>query len=120
MDDGRPMFRQIMEKIEGDIVSGVYGADDPVISTTQIARVYAVNHATAVKAIGKLSDSGVLYKKRGIGMYVAQGAKETIAKKRRESFFDNTISALLAEAKTLGISTEELIRTIKTKGETNE
>ena len=105
-----------MEIIENDIVTGVYQVDDLIISTTQISRVYSVNPATAIKAVSKLSDAGILYKKRGIGMCVAKGAREKITKRRKGVFLDRTIGALLSEAKTLGISMEELITVIKGRG----
>ena len=117
MNDSQPIFVQIMEMIESDIITGVYQTDDLIISTTQISRVYSVNPTTAVKAISKLTDAGVLYKKRGIGMCVAAGAKEKISERRRDVFLNQTIGDLLAEARTLGIPMDELIRVITSKGE---
>jgi len=104
---------QIMERIESDIITGAYRQDELIISTTQIAKAYSVNHTTAVKAVSKLTDAGVLYKKRGIGMCVAEGAKEKITKRRKDAFVNRTIDALLAEAKTLGLSLDELIGIIR-------
>lgn len=120
MNDSQPVFMQIMEAIESDIITGVYQTDDLIISTTQIAKVYAVNPTTAVKAISKLTDAGILYKKRGIGMCVAPGAREKITARRREVFLDKTIDALLAEAKTLGISLDELIGIIQNREGANK
>lgn len=102
-----------MEMIESDIITGVYHTDDLIISTTQISKVYSVNPTTAVKAISKLTDAGILYKKRGIGMCVAEGAREKITLRRRDVFLKQTIDALLTEAKTLGISIDELVGVIK-------
>ena len=115
MTENQPIFLQIIDQIETDIITDVYGVDDLIISTTQIAKTYMVNHTTAVKAISKLTDAGVLYKKRGIGMCVTEGAKEKIYKKRREAFMNQKIEALLAEAKTLGISKGELVSLIQNK-----
>jgi DNA-binding transcriptional regulator YhcF (GntR family) len=119
LNDSQPIFVQIMETVERDIITGVYQVDDLIISTTQIAKVYSVNHTTAVKAVSKLTDAGILYKKRGIGMCVAEGAREKIEKRRREIFLHHTIDALLAEAKTLGITQEELVFIIKQRGDDN-
>lgn len=116
MNESQPVFIQIMEIIESDIITGVYQADDLIISTTQISKVYSVNPTTAVKAISKLTDAGILYKKRGIGMCVAEGAREIITKRRRGLFLNQTIDSLLTEAKTLGITENELIGIIKLKG----
>lgn len=109
MNDSQPVFQQIMETIESEIITGIYKTDDLIISTTQIAKVYAVNPTTAVKAISKLTDAGILYKKRGIGMCVARGARERITERRRAVFLNRTLDALLTEAKTLGFSVDELI-----------
>jgi DNA-binding transcriptional regulator YhcF (GntR family) len=106
-----------MEMIESDVITGVYKTDDLIISTTQISKLYAVNPTTAVKAISKLTDAGVIYKDRGIGMRVAAGAREKIAARRRDVFLNRTIDALLTEARTLGISVEEIIGIINKKGE---
>jgi len=117
LNDSQPVFMQIMEIIENDIVTGAYKTDDMIISTTQISKVYSVNPATAVKAISKLTDVGILYKKRGIGMCVAEGAQEKITKRRKDVFLNQSIDALLAEAKTLGITLDELVSVIKRKKE---
>jgi len=116
LNESQPVFAQIIEIIENDIITGVYKTDDLIISTTQIAKVYSVNPTTAVKAISKLTDAGILYKKRGIGMCVAEGAREKITARRRDVFLNQTIDEALAEARTLGISTDELISVIKRKG----
>jgi len=115
LNDAQPIFLQIIEAIEGNIVSGVYQEDDLVISTTQISKVYAVNPTTAVKAISKLTDAGILYKKRGIGMCVAAGAREKIYARRKERFLSETLTAVLSEAKTLGISLDQIIQILREK-----
>ena len=117
MNDSQPVFQQIMEIIESDIITGIYQTDDLIISTTQISKLYSVNPTTAVKAISKLTDAGILYKKRGIGMCVTEGAREKITVRRKETFLNQTIGDVLTEAKTLGISLNELIEVIKNKGE---
>ena len=116
LNGSQPVFAQIMEIIESDIITGAYRTDDLIISTTQISKLYSVNPTTAVKAVSKLTDAGILYKKRGIGMCVAEGAREKITKRRRDVFLDETTPALLAEAKTLGISLDELVGVIREKG----
>lgn len=113
LNESQPIFLQIMEKIESDIITGVYESDDLIISTTQISKIYTVNPTTAVKAVSKLTDAGILYKDRGIGMRVAKGAKAKITERRRSVFLNQTIDALLEEAKTLGISVEEMVAIIQ-------
>jgi len=115
LNDNQPIFQQIIERIESDIITGVYQTDELIISTTQISKVYSVNPTTAVRAISKMTDAGILYKKRGIGMCVAEGAREKITTRRKDVFLNQTIDALLTEAKTLGISVEDLVNVIKNK-----
>ncbi|MCL2818504.1 MAG: GntR family transcriptional regulator [Actinomycetia bacterium] len=119
MNDSQPIFQQIMERVESDIITGVYQTDDLITSTTQISKLYSVNPTTAVKAISKLTDAGILYKKRGIGMCVAKGAKEKIVKRRRNAFLDQTVDALLREAEILDIPLDELIQIIGDRGAAN-
>ena len=107
-----PIFVQIMNIIENDIISGVYQTDALIISTPQIAKGYGVNPATAVKAVSKLADAGVLYKKRGIGMCVATGAREKIFERRRDILLNTAIPTLLEEAERLEITPEQIISTI--------
>ena len=117
MQEEQPVFIQIMEAIENNILTNVYQTDDLIISTTQIAKMYMVNPATAVKAVGKLNDNGILYKKRGIGMCVAAGAVERIRERRKDRFFNSTLKDLLTEAGMLGVSIKELIEILKEKDE---
>lgn len=113
MNDSQPVFMQIIDKIESDIITGVYQTGDLIISTTQISKAYSVNPATAVKAVSKMTDAGVLYKKRGIGMCVAEGARAKITARRRDVFLNQTIAAIAEESHTLGISIGELIDALK-------
>lgn len=122
MNDDKPIYLQIMEIIEDDIISGVYTSNDIIISTTQIARLYSVNPTTAVKAVSELTDKGILYKKRGIGMAVTEAAKDTILGERTTIFFSQSIHAFVAEAAKLGIAREALAKMIlgETKGDTDD
>lgn len=112
-DDGQPIFQQIAEMIEDDILNGTYAEDDQIISTTQFARTFQINPATAVKGIAILVGEGILYKKRGLGMYVAEGAKRLIMLKRRERFYAEFVQKLLEEARKLELSAEDVIAMIK-------
>jgi DNA-binding transcriptional regulator YhcF (GntR family) len=113
MNDKKPVFVQIMDIIESDILAGVYHADDLIISTTQISKIYPVNPATAVKAVGKLADEGVLYKKRGVGMCVSSDAFDIIIDRRKNEFFGTKLVELLQEAERLNIDKETLIDIIR-------
>lgn len=109
----KSIYLQISEMIENDILRDIILEEEKVPSTNELAKLYAINPATAAKGINILVDSGVLYKKRGIGMFVANGAKEKIKKRRQAEFSDKYIKTLLLEAESIGITKEELIRLIK-------
>jgi len=116
IDESKPIFQQIAERIEDDIVLGVLPEETQVPSTNQFAAFYRINPATAAKGVNLLVEQGILYKKRGIGMFVAAGAREALVAKRRKQFFDQYVAAMLAEAEKLGISREELIEMIRKGG----
>lgn len=112
MNQEKSIYLQIKEMIEHDILRDILLEEERVPSTNELAKLYAINPATAAKGVNLLVDEGILYKKRGIGMFVAAGAKEAIRKKRREHFFENYVKGMLTEAANLGISKEELIEMI--------
>ena len=112
LNQEKSIYLQIKEMIEQDILRDILLEEERVPSTNELAKLYAINQATAAKGVNLLVDEGILYKKRGIGMFVASGAKEAIRKKRREHFFENYVKGMLTEAANLGISKEELIEMI--------
>jgi len=113
MDDSRPIFLQIAERIENDILEGGLPEESQVPSTNQFAAFYQINPATVMKGVNLLVDQGILYKKRGIGMFVATGVRERIAEKRREQFYDQYVVSMMKEAEKLGITAEQLTEMIR-------
>lgn len=109
----KSIYLQISEMIETDILRGILLEEERAPSTNELARQYAINPATAAKGINILVEEGVLYKKRGIGMFVADGAKENILQRRRSAFYENYISRLIKEAESIGLGREELIGMIR-------
>ncbi|OJX73926.1 MULTISPECIES: GntR family transcriptional regulator [unclassified Leifsonia] len=116
IEEGKPIFVQIAEQIEDDIIDGVYPAETQVPSTNEFAAFYRINPATAGKGVNLLVDEGILYKKRGIGMFVSTGAREQLVAKRREAFRDEYLRPLLTEAAKLGIDPTQLAQMIQTEG----
>lgn len=108
----KPIYLQLAEAIEDDILKGIFEEDTQVPSTTDISVGLKINPATAGKGINLLVDEEILYKKRGVGMFVKFGARQKITEKRKEVFFKNYITALLDEAKKLNISKQEIIAMI--------
>ena len=108
IDDGKPLFLQIAEQIEDSILDGSLDEETQAPSTNELAGFYRINPATAAKGVAMLTDKGVLYKRRGIGMFVAAGAKDLLLGERRAAFADRYLDPLLAEARTLGLSADDL------------
>lgn len=105
MFDGRdPIYRQIADQIRKDVVEGTLLEDEQVMSTTQYATTFRINPATAAKAFAELIEEGILFKKRGLGTYVAPGARERLLQQRRERFFSDQVRPVLDEARRIGIS----------------
>lgn len=114
LNQEKSIYIQIKEMLERDILKDIILEEEKVPSTNELAKLYAINPATAAKGVNLLVDEGILYKKRGIGMFVAAGAKEAIKKKKREHFFEDYIKGMLTEAASLGITKEDLIEMITT------
>ena len=112
-DQDKPIYLQIREKIEDQIVNNQLKEGNQAPSTTQLVNFYKINHATVSKGVNQLVEEGILYKKRGIGMFVAEGARDKLIQKRKESFLDNYVVGLVKEANKLGITDEELVELIK-------
>lgn len=112
-DDKQPIFQQVADIIEDDILNGTYQVDEQILSVAQFSQLFQVNPATVVKGFGLLVNEGILYKKRGLGMYVGVDAKQKILNKRRELFSKELLSNLLNEADKLGLSNAEIINMIK-------
>ena len=110
--DSTSIYLQIAEMLENDILRGVLEEEGQAPSTNELARAYSINPATAAKGINLLVEEGVVYKKRGVGMFVQTGAVETLRAKRKEGFYDRFVASLVAEAKRLGIGREELAKLI--------
>lgn len=108
-----PIYLQIAEEIENAILCNAYCDEDQVPSTTEISINYKINPATALKGVSRLVEDGILFKKRGVGMFVAKGAKERILGKRKQMFFEAYVMPLVSEAKKLTVSKNELDEMIK-------
>lgn len=115
-----PIYLQIAEGIEDAILSGAFPEETQVPSTTEISVSYKINPATVLKGVTLLTEAGVLYKKRGVGMFVSKGAAKQVLQKRRRLFYDGYVVRLLEEAQKLGIGKQELITMIDSEGKTNE
>ncbi len=117
MFDGRdPIYLQIADQIRAEILNGALGEEEQVMSTTQYATTYRINPATAAKAFTQLVDEGILYKRRGVGMFVATGAREQLLAARREAFFAEVVDPVAAEARLLGVPIEDVVGRLRRSG----
>ncbi|WP_036698562.1 GntR family transcriptional regulator [Paenibacillus taiwanensis] len=113
LDESKSIYVQIAEKIENDILSGALMEESQVPSTNQFAKVLRINPATAAKGIHLLVDEGILYKKRGVGMFVSPGAKIIVQHKRKLHFVNVELPRILHAALALDINKEQLIEMIR-------
>ncbi|WP_337019692.1 GntR family transcriptional regulator [Oceanobacillus massiliensis] len=113
LDDNRPIFLQIKEQLEDSIIDGSIKPGERVPSTNEFAAFYNINPATAAKGINELVAEEILLKKRGVGMFVTENAKEILVEKRKKTFYENYMLPLISEAKKLEISADELLEMIK-------
>jgi DNA-binding transcriptional regulator YhcF (GntR family) len=120
LDEGTPLFAQVADRLAGEIADGGLAEGGRVPSTNELAAFYRINPATAAKGINVLADDGLLEKRRGIGMFVAAGARPRLLARRRAEFTQRYIEPLLAEAARLGIGTGELFALIKEAGKDRE
>jgi GntR family transcriptional regulator len=122
LDSNRPIYLQIKEAIEEDILNGRLAPDEQIPSNSQLVNHYNINPVTVLKGINLLVDEGIIYKKRGLGMFVSTDAPEKLKRRFSQAFFQEQIEPLTALAKPLGFSLEEIHEMIDSawKGEKND
>lgn len=109
----KPIYVQISQWLENEILNGNIIADEKMYSQYQLADMYNINPATAAKGLTILLDKSILYKKRGLGMFVSKEAKEIIFKRRKNETLRNLALELITEAHRLNVSEDELFDLIK-------
>ncbi|MBO4867025.1 MAG: GntR family transcriptional regulator [Ruminococcus sp.] len=112
-NDTEPLFIQIAQWLENKIVTGQLGEGEQIPSTTELSHSLKINPATVRKGVNILVDKGLVYKKRGMGMFVAENANENVRDDRRVKFYDDFVAPLLNEAERLGITSEDIIGMLK-------
>lgn len=114
--EGSPIFHQVEKRISDSIVKKHLQAGDQVPSTNQFATYYQINPATAAKGMNRLAEKGILLKKRGIGMFVAENARDKLMEDRRRRFYTDYVVTILEEASQLEVSKEDLKKMIDEGG----
>lgn len=112
LNDRKPIFEQIKDWISDQIISGTLKEDDRVPSTNEIVQFYKVNHLTVAKGVNQLVNQGIIYKKRGVGMFVAPDAKEKLMGERKQNFKEEYLKPMMDEARKLGLTNEEISQLI--------
>ena len=113
LDEGSPLFVQVAERLADEVANGGLGEGERVPSTNELAAYYRINPATAAKGINVLVGDGLVEKRRGVGMFVAAGARAQLLRERRRRFAERHIDPLVTEAIRLGISADELVALIR-------
>ena len=113
LNDQSLIYLQIARMLEDDILRGVYREEEQVPSTNELARAYNINPATAAKGINRLVSDGILYKRRGVGMFVAKGAEKAVKRRRKAAFYDDYVKPLVKEGASLSLTREELVAMIE-------
>jgi DNA-binding transcriptional regulator YhcF (GntR family) len=109
LDAGTPLFVQVAERLADEIADGGLAEGERVPSSNELSAFYRINPATAAKGINVLADDGLLEKRRGIGMFVAEGARDRLLAQRRERFAERFVEPMVAEAVRLGIEPDEIV-----------
>lgn len=114
-DDRSPIYRQIADRIRSEVLNGSLREGEQVMSTTQYATHFRINPATAAKAFAELVDEGVLYKRRGVGMFVAPTAREMLRDRHRARFFEEVVDPMVDEAHAIGVDLDTVVDRIRAR-----
>ncbi|AZU60372.1 GntR family transcriptional regulator [Neobacillus mesonae] len=114
LDGTKPIYIQISEWLENEILDGNFESDQKIYSQYQLAEIFNINPATAAKGLNILAEEQILYKKRGLGMFVADNAKDMILSKRKNHTLKRLVQEIVMEAQRLNVSKQELIEMINT------
>lgn len=120
LDENKPIFLQIKDHVEDSIMDDSYKSGDRVPSTNEFAAFYQINPATAGKGINELVAEGILVKRRGVGMFVTESAKDIVIEKRKQTFYDHYMLPLKREAKKLNMDKDEILEMWKREDNVNE
>jgi DNA-binding transcriptional regulator YhcF (GntR family) len=108
-DGPEPIYVQIAAWIRAQVLSGELGEEEQVMSTTQFATTFRINPATAAKAFSGLVEEGILYKRRGLGMFVAPGARQKLLADHRKRYFEEVLDPALTQADILDIPIGDIV-----------
>ena len=108
-DSNKPIYLQIRDRLCERILSGDLKTEDRILSVRELGAEIGVNPNTVARSYEKLTDAGIIYTKRGLGYFVAPGAKEVVLEAERKSFLENEWPKLLKRAELLDIDLKKLL-----------
>lgn len=106
--DNKPIYRQIAERLEDEVVSGVYAENTRTPSVREYSALLQVNVNTVARSFETLAGEGIIQQRRGLGYFVAEGARERIISQRREHFIQEIVPQFVDNMKRYGITLEQL------------
>lgn len=112
-DSDKMIYIQLADWIEDEILAGTFPEETQIPSVADLSANFKINHMTALKGIAVLTDNGIIYKKRGVGMFVSEGAVKKLRARRRREFCGRYLKTAADEAKKLGIEFDELVEMMK-------
>lgn len=115
-----PIYVQLAEWLENEILREQFKADEKMYSQYQLADLFTINPATAGKSLTILLDNDILYKKRGLGMFVTSDARNVILSKRKNEKLTTLVNGIVDEAERLEVPFDELIDMLKRAKAKNE
>ena len=115
-NDNAPIYRQLKERVVGMMLDGLLKSGDALPSVRQIAADYQLNPITVSRAYQELADEALVEKRRGLGMYVTDGARDKLLVSEREHFLREEWPAMLARIKRLGLDIQRLLSAANTGG----
>lgn len=116
LNEKKPIYEQIRDWLADQIIDETLVEGDKVPSTNEIVTFFKVNHITVSKGVTELVEEGVLYKKRGVGMFVAEGARSKLLETRRDGFVEEYLKPMLEEARKLDLTEADIQKIIDVNG----
>lgn len=107
------IYVRLADWIEDEILAGTFAEGAQIPSVADLSANFRINHITALKGIAILTENGIIYKKRGVGMFVAEGAVKKLRKRRQKEYSGKYLRTAAAEAKKLGLEFDELVAMIR-------
>jgi len=119
LEGSEPIYIQIGEWLENEILSGRVKPEEKIYSQYKLSEIFSINPATALKGLNLLVEKGIVYKKRGLGMFISADALRILKKEHKNEVLTEQIRDLVEEAILLDVSEEELINLLKNEMQIN-